>query len=45
MSNDSVANYLLNKLNNLSGLEAITITFFISVGMSLIYKYGYYSIL
>lgn len=45
MSDYSVANYLLKKLNNLSGFEVISITFFISVGISLIYKYGYYSTL
>ena len=45
MSGDSVANYLLKKLNNLSGFEVISITFFISIGISLIYKYGYYSTL
>lgn len=45
MSDDNVANYLLKKLNNLSGFEVVSITFFISVGISLIYKYGYYSTL
>ncbi|MDM1758124.1 hypothetical protein HX127_11180 [Acinetobacter sp. 256-1] len=45
MSSDNEANYLFKKLHNLSGFESISIIFFISVGISLIYKYGYYSTL